>query len=492
MVEKENEVSKDLMIEQRFHRQIIGAKGERIKVIRESFNQVVIIFPEPNDKSDKVTIRGTRKDVDQCYKHLSQLNKELLTNNHRVEVPIFKQFHKFIIGKEGANIKKIRDETGTRIDLPAEGADSDVIVITGMKSNVETARDRIQTIQNELEDVVQVDIMIPSKIHNYIIGAKGRQIRQIMDDCGGVVIRFPPEGAGSDKVSIRGPKDCVQKAKQQLIAISNEQQINNFSEELKIKPEHHRYLIGKNGANIKKVRDNAGARVFFPTGKEESAADRDSVIITGKKEEVIKARQMLEEMVKDLEKVVEGEMKVEPKYHKHFVARRGAILKQIGDEFGGVTISFPRSAQRDSDRVVLKGAKECIESAKQRITEIIEDLDSQITIECVIPSKYHRTLMGTRGTRVQAITQEHDVRIKFPERGTNGVAGDEDVANGDINGSTDSLEKSQKKSDIIIITGRAEKCESAQNALLALIPITIEVEVPFDLHRFIIGQKGRE
>ncbi|CAG2166840.1 unnamed protein product, partial [Oppiella nova] len=495
MVEKENEVSKDLMIEQRFHRQIIGTKGENIKVIRERFNQVVIIFPEPNDKSDKVTIRGSRKDVDLCYKHMSQLNKELLTNHHRVEVPIFKQFHKFIIGKEGANIKKIRDETGTRIDLPAEGANSDVIVITGIKSNVEMARDRIQTIQNELEDVVQVDIIIPSKIHNYIIGAKGRQIRQIMDDCGGVLIRFPPEGSGSDKVSIRGPKDCVQKAKQQLIAISNEQQINNFSEELKIKPEHHRYLIGKNGANIKKVRDNTGARVFFPTGKEESPADRDSVIISGKKEEVTKAKALLEDMVRDLERVVEGEMKVDPKYHKHFVARRGAILKQIGDDFGGVTISFPRNAQRDSDRVVLKGAKECIESAKQRITEIIEDLDSQITIECVIEARYHRTLMGTRGTRVQAITQEHDVRIKFPERGTNGVAAEEDLVNGDYNGSTESveqLEKTQRKSDIILITGKKENCESAQNALLALIPITIEVEVPFDLHRFIIGQKGRE
>ena len=43
-----------------------------------------------------------------------------------------------------------------------------------------------------------------------------------MDECGGVVIRFPPEGSGSDKVSIRGPKDCVQKAKQQLIELSNE------------------------------------------------------------------------------------------------------------------------------------------------------------------------------------------------------------------------------------------------------------------------------
>lgn len=67
----------------------------------------MIIFPEPNEKSDKVTIRGTKKDVEQCYDYLAQYNKELLSNNYRVEVPIFKQFHKFIIGKEGANIKKV-------------------------------------------------------------------------------------------------------------------------------------------------------------------------------------------------------------------------------------------------------------------------------------------------------------------------------------------------------------------------------------------------
>jgi polyribonucleotide nucleotidyltransferase len=495
MVERENEVSKDLMVEQRFHRQIIGTKGDNIREIRERFNQVVIIFPEPNEKSDRVTIKGSKKDVDQCYKHLSQLNKELLSNNYRVEVPIYKQFHKYIIGKGGANIKKIRDETSTRIDLPAEGADSDVIVITGTKANVEIARDRIQAIENEMEDVVNVDIMVPAKIHNYIIGAKGRQIKQIMDECGGVLIRFPPEGSGSDKVSIRGPKDCVQKAKQQLIAISNEQQTNNFSEELKVKPEHHRYLIGKNGANIRKVREQTGARILFPSANEESPTDKETVIITGKKEEVSNAKQMLKEMIDSLEKVVEGEMKVDPKHHKHFVARRGAILKQIGDEFGGVTISFPRSRDRDSDRVVLKGSKECVESAKQRIAAIVEDLESQITIECVIDSKYHRTLMGSRGSRVQAITQTHDVKIKFPERGTNGVAAEDSSVNGDYNGSTESLEQSEKthrKSDIILITGKKENCESAQNALMALIPITIEVEVPFDLHRFIIGQKGRE
>ena len=67
----------------------------------------MIIFPDPGVKSDKVVIRGSKKDVEQCYKYLVQNNKELLENNFVAEVPIFKQFHKFIIGKEGANIKKV-------------------------------------------------------------------------------------------------------------------------------------------------------------------------------------------------------------------------------------------------------------------------------------------------------------------------------------------------------------------------------------------------
>ena len=71
--------------------------------------------------------------------------------------------------------------------------------------------------------------------------------------------------------------------------------------------------------------------------------------------------------------IVEGEVNVDPKYHKHFVARRGEVLRQIGDEFGGVTVSFPRSGQT-SERVVIKGAKECVEGAKKRILEIVADL----------------------------------------------------------------------------------------------------------------------
>jgi hypothetical protein len=73
--------------------------------------------------------------------------------------------------------------------------------------------------------------------------------------------------------------------------------------------------------------------------------------------------------------IVESDMSVEPRHHRHFVARRGEVLHRISDECGGVMISFPRPGV-PSDRVVLKGAKECIEMAKQRIQEIVTDLVS--------------------------------------------------------------------------------------------------------------------
>ena len=42
--------------------------------------------------------------------------------------------------------------------------------------------------------------------------------------------------------------------------------------------------------------------------------------------------------------------------------------------------------------------------------------ESQVTMECIIPQKFHRTVMGAKGMKVQEITREFDVGIKFPDR----------------------------------------------------------------------------
>lgn len=89
-------------------------------------------------------------------------------------------------------------------------------------------------------------------------------------------------------------------------------------------------------------------------------------------------------------------------------------------------------------------------------------------------------------------------------------------ANGEVKEPVDP--NAPKKCDVIVISGRKERCEAAVEALKvlhkeiirelcsvsqdlllcsltvslpqALVPVTIEVEVPFELHRYIIGQKG--
>lgn len=53
---QENEKSKDVIIEQRYHRLLIGPQGSRIKDLRERFQQVQIVFPDPSKKSDIVQV----------------------------------------------------------------------------------------------------------------------------------------------------------------------------------------------------------------------------------------------------------------------------------------------------------------------------------------------------------------------------------------------------------------------------------------------------
>uniref|UniRef100_A0A4X2LU28 Vigilin n=1 Tax=Vombatus ursinus TaxID=29139 RepID=A0A4X2LU28_VOMUR len=488
----ENERTKDLIIEQRFHRTIIGQKGERIREIRDKFPEVIINFPDPAQKSDIVQLRGPKNEVEKCTKYMQKMAADLVENSYSISVPIFKQFHKNIIGKGGANIKKIREESNTKIDLPAENSNSETIVITGKRANCEVARSRILSIQKDLANITEVEVSIPSKLHNSLIGTKGRLIRSIMEECGGVHIHFPTEGSGIDTVVIRGPAPDVEKAKRQLLHLAEEKQTKSYTVDLRAKPEYHKFLIGKGGGNIRKVRDNTGARIIFPTPEDK---DQELITIIGTEEAVREAQKELEVLIKSLDNVVEDCMLVDPRHHRHFVIRRGQVLREIAEEYGGVMVSFPRSGTQ-SDKVTLKGAKDCVEAAKRRIQEIIEDLEAQVTMECAIPQKYHRSIMGPKGSRIQQITRDYGVQIKFPDREENPAPIAEPAVqeNGEEIGEGKYLKEadpsSPRKCDIIIISGRKEKCEAAKEALEALVPVTIMVEVPFDLHRYIIGQKG--
>ncbi|XP_012889101.1 PREDICTED: vigilin [Dipodomys ordii] len=476
----ENERTKDLIIEQRFHRTIIGQKGERIREIRDKFPEVIINFPDPAQKSDVVQLRGPKNEVEKCTKYMQKMVADLVENSYSISVPIFKQFHKNIIGKGGANIKKIREESNTKIDLPAENSNSETIVITGKRANCEAARSRILSIQKDLVMMDSLDHFLCYKIVGPFVPA----------------MQGLWAGMGSYKPA--PVSTGIQKALQELLLRSAflaepfaavALQTKSFTVDIRAKPEYHKFLIGKGGGKIRKVRDSTGARIIFPVAEDK---DQDLITIVGKEDAVREAQKELEALIQNLDNVVEDYMLVEPKHHRHFVIRRGQVLREIAEEYGGVMVSFPRSGTQ-SDKVTLKGAKDCVEAAKKRIQEIIEDLEAQVTVECAIPQKFHRSVMGPKGSRIQQITRDYNVQIKFPDREENpGQSAEQAIQeNGDEAGEGREADPgSPRRCDIIIISGRKEKCEAAKEALEALVPVTIEVEVPFDLHRYIIGQKG--
>uniref|UniRef100_A0AAZ3S9R1 Vigilin n=1 Tax=Oncorhynchus tshawytscha TaxID=74940 RepID=A0AAZ3S9R1_ONCTS len=480
----------DVNIDQRFHRHLIGKNGANINRIKEQY-KVSVWIPQEPDRSGLVRIEGDPKGVQLARRELMEMAQRM-ENERTKDLIVEQKFHRAIIGQKGEKIKEVRDKfPEVMINFPDPAQKSDIVQLRGPKNEVEKcAKFLAKLIADLMENSFSLSIPIFKQFHKNIIGKGGANIKK---DCGGVHIHFPSEGSGSDRVTVRGPAGEVERAKRQLLQLAEEKAecgrigftflVNNFTAELQAKPEYHKFLIGKGGVNIRGVRDRTGARIIFPSPDE---PEQELITIIGREEAVRLAQKELETLVKNLDDVVEDSMVVETRHHRYFVCRRGQVLRELAEEYGGVAVSFPRTGTH-SDRITLKGAKDCVEAAKRRIQEIIEDLEAQVSVEVAVPQRYHRAVMGPKGVRIQQITRDYEVQVKFPERDDNNTAGQPRQSGNEWNPEAEFV---LRKCDVITISGRTEKCELAKIALLALVPVTEDVEVSFELHRYIIGQKG--
>uniref|UniRef100_A0AAY4DZQ9 Vigilin n=1 Tax=Denticeps clupeoides TaxID=299321 RepID=A0AAY4DZQ9_9TELE len=460
----ENERTKDMIIEQRFHRAIIGQKGEKIKEVRDKFPEVIINFPDPAQKSDIVQLRGPRTEVEKCSKFMQKVVAEMVENSYSVSVPIFKQFHKNIIGKGGANIKKIREETNTKIDLPAENSNSEMIIITGKKANVEAARNRILAIQKEL---VRMEVSIPSKLHNSLIGSKGRFVRSIMEECTGVHIHFPTEGSGIDTVTIRGPAEEVEKAKRQLLSLAEEKVcepyfVYSLCQQTKRAPPPDA-PIQENGEPNGEVKDLA-----------DPAAPKkcDIIILSGRKEKCEAAVEALKALVP-----VSIEVEVPFELHRYIIGQKGSGIRKMMDEFE-VNIQVP-APELQSDVISVTGLASHLDRAKEGLLDRVKELQAEqedralrsFKLTITVDPKYHPKIIGRKGAIITQIRTEHDVNIQFPE-------------------------KNDENQDQITITGYEQNAMAARDAIQAIVDeleemISEDITLDSRVHARIIGARGK-
>ncbi|XP_052601863.1 vigilin-like [Peromyscus californicus insignis] len=486
----QEEHSQDIIIKHQFHHILIGQKGERVREICKKFPDVILNFPHPAEKSDVVQLIGPKHESEKCAQFLENMLTDIKENNFSVSIPVIKRLHKRIVGKGGSNIKKISEATNTEISFPPENCDSEEFIITGYPENCEIARNWILSIQQEIVDTAEEEISIPPNLYKYLTHPKEYLINSIIEECGKVYLHFPKTKSGLHKVIIMGSVESVEKTKTKLLKLAEDEQAKSYSATVHVKSQYHQFLVNKNGGNISRICEETGTCVILPNLKNK---DQESITITGTEEAVKEVQKRLEVLVKDLENEVEDYLIINRKFHHYFVMRRGQLLREMTEEYGGVVITFSY-AGKQSTKVTMRGAKACVEAAKKHIQDIFEPLGSHVTTRYVIPQKFQPFLMGPICSRIQQIARDYKVQIKFPDIEKPGISMDLGVQEKGKEKwrktPKDLASNSIRKSDTIFISGQVENCKAATEVLSSLIPVTAEVHVPFNLHPYIIGHKG--
>ncbi|GFT68282.1 vigilin [Nephila pilipes] len=93
-------------------------------------------------------------------------------------------------------------------------------------------------------------------------------------------------------------------------------------------------------------------------------------------------RKNLTALFAQLKDTAETTTEIGPKHKHYFVIRVAEVLKQIYIDYRSVIVDFSKIGS-NSIKKALKGANGFLKPAKQRLHEIVKDLEAMVTVECI-------------------------------------------------------------------------------------------------------------
>ncbi|XP_069102961.1 tudor and KH domain-containing protein-like [Argopecten irradians] len=148
--------------------------------------------------------------------------KEKVTTSRQtvIEVKVPSKAVGPLIGRQGANIKKLQEQTGTRIcfqdDSKREPGKDRVLVIRGSTNQAQEAELLVRKTIREMPTVITEEIQVPIKALGRIIGRNGDSIRQMSRSSNARIFidraREEPRDI-TKKVSITGSQEQIEVAK---------------------------------------------------------------------------------------------------------------------------------------------------------------------------------------------------------------------------------------------------------------------------------------
>lgn len=192
------------------HKHVIGKKGANIQKITANYPKAHV---EIVDSANHIIIEGPPEDVEPVTQALQECVQNLIDNMSFKDISVDPKYYKHIIGKNGSNINRLKDETGVIISVQDAHSTGQManIHLEGPRLGVEAASQHILDQVAKLESEKEKDLIIEHRFHGNLIGAKGEKIREIREKFNQVQINFPTPDEKRDVVTVRGPKEDVER-----------------------------------------------------------------------------------------------------------------------------------------------------------------------------------------------------------------------------------------------------------------------------------------
>uniref|UniRef100_A0A671XRS9 Insulin-like growth factor 2 mRNA binding protein 3 n=1 Tax=Sparus aurata TaxID=8175 RepID=A0A671XRS9_SPAAU len=317
-----------IMVPTQFVGAIIGKEGNTIRnITKQTHSKIDIHRKENAGAAEKpITIHSTPEGCSSaCTTIMEIMQKEAAETKFTEEIPLkilaHNNFVGRLIGKEGRNLKKIEQDTGTKITISSlqdltlynpertitvtgpieacaraeeevmkkirESYESDMaamnVSIKYNNVNQLTSDGKFSLIQSRQSETVH--LFIPALAVGAIIGKQGQHIKQLSHFAGASIKIAPAEGADPKlrKVIISGPPEAQFKAQCRLFGKLKEENFFGPKEEVKLEA-HIKVpsfaagrVIGKGGKTVNELQNLTCAEVVVP--RDQTPDENDQVIV---------------------------------------------------------------------------------------------------------------------------------------------------------------------------------------------------------------------
>uniref|UniRef100_A0A665WW33 RRM domain-containing protein n=1 Tax=Echeneis naucrates TaxID=173247 RepID=A0A665WW33_ECHNA len=300
-----------MLVPTQFVGAIIGKEGLTIKnVTKQTQSKVDIHRKENAGAAEKpITIHSTPEGCSSaCRMILDIMQKEANETKTTEDIPLKILAHNSLvgrlIGKEGRNLKKIEEETGTKItisslqDLTIYNPERTITVKGSLdaccKAEMEIMKKLREAYENDIAAINApeqevVYLFIPTQAVGALIGKKGQHIKQLAHFAGASIKIAPAESPDVTErmVIITGTPEAQFKAQGRIFGKLKEE--NFFSAKEEVKLETHikvpstaaGRVIGKGGKTVNELQNLTSAEVIVPRDQTPDENDEVFVKISG-------------------------------------------------------------------------------------------------------------------------------------------------------------------------------------------------------------------